>query len=328
MISEKIDAVFLWCDGADPKFRRAKDLMLKKMGLPFDEDNVGDVRFEDNEELRYALRSVSINAPWVNHIWVVTNGQRPYWLIENNRLTVVCHDEIIPAELLPTFNSVVIEMYVHRIPGLQEKYILFNDDFFIKNKVSPDFFFNGDLPVVRLRRERTIRCSCAEAEKIINEHSVSAFRETQLRAWISVCKKYGEKELLVLAHVADGMTKTAVEHTLKKYPEILKTNISPFRTGREIQRLIFQLEMIYGLGAELRIQRRANIIDKYLWFVFNKPLLESYEGAESDRTRKRILHYNPILFCLNASKNIDIENKIRSRVFLERIFAVPSPFEK
>lgn len=49
-------------------------------------------RFEDNEELRYSLRSVERHAPWVRHIFIVTNGQIPSWLnLDNPRVTVVSH---------------------------------------------------------------------------------------------------------------------------------------------------------------------------------------------------------------------------------------------
>ena len=50
-------------------------------------------RFEDNEELRYSLRSVVRYAPWVRHIFIVTNRQIPAWLnLDNPRITLVTHE--------------------------------------------------------------------------------------------------------------------------------------------------------------------------------------------------------------------------------------------
>ena len=34
-----------------------------------------DSRFRDNDELRYSLRSLEQHAPWLRHIYIVTNGQ-------------------------------------------------------------------------------------------------------------------------------------------------------------------------------------------------------------------------------------------------------------
>lgn len=60
--------------------------------LSRDED-ISASRFEDNEELRYSLRSLERFAPWVRHIYIVTNGQLPYWLnLENPRVTIVTHE--------------------------------------------------------------------------------------------------------------------------------------------------------------------------------------------------------------------------------------------
>jgi hypothetical protein len=48
--------------------------------------------------------------------------------------------------MLPTFNSGAIEMNLHHIPDLSEKFIYFNDDFFVTKKLSPDYFFTNGLP--------------------------------------------------------------------------------------------------------------------------------------------------------------------------------------
>lgn len=33
-----------------------------------------------HQELRFSLRSIEMYAPWVRNIYIVTNGQIPYWL--------------------------------------------------------------------------------------------------------------------------------------------------------------------------------------------------------------------------------------------------------
>ena len=115
MPPEKIDAVYTWCDASDPIFaKQRRDLMILK-GIPEVEELNGMVRFENHDELRYSLRSVFENLPWINHIYLITNKQRPTWLKEHPKITVVDHTEIIPSELLPTFSSVVIENYLRKL---------------------------------------------------------------------------------------------------------------------------------------------------------------------------------------------------------------------
>ncbi|XP_058842199.1 N-acetylglucosamine-1-phosphotransferase subunits alpha/beta isoform X1 [Acipenser ruthenus] len=108
------------------------------------DEDISASRFEDNEELRYSLRSVERHAPWVRHIFIVTNGQIPSWLnLDNPRVTVVAHKDIFHNEShLPTFSSPAIESHIHRIPGLSQKFIYLNDDVMFGKEVWPDDFYS------------------------------------------------------------------------------------------------------------------------------------------------------------------------------------------
>lgn len=98
--------------------------------------------YKSNDELKFSLRSLERYAPWYNKIYIVVrDGQKPNWLRTNGRLEFVEHSKIIPSKYLPTFNSLVIESFLHKIPNLSEKYIYFNDDVFLWNAVTPSMFF-------------------------------------------------------------------------------------------------------------------------------------------------------------------------------------------
>lgn len=110
-------------------------------------NGVSKARFRDHGFLRYWFRGIEKFAPWVRTIHFVTSGQKPEWLDESNpKLHLVHHRDFIPEEFLPTYNSVVIERYMYRIPGLSEHFVYFNDDFFITNPITPERFFRGGLP--------------------------------------------------------------------------------------------------------------------------------------------------------------------------------------
>ena len=102
----------------------------------------GGNRFIDNEELRYSLRSVEMYAPWVRHIWIVTNGQVPAWLnLSNPHVSIVTHADIFRnASHLPSFSSPAIEANLHRIPGLASRFVYLNDDVMFAKPVFPDDF--------------------------------------------------------------------------------------------------------------------------------------------------------------------------------------------
>uniref|UniRef100_A0A669C0G9 N-acetylglucosamine-1-phosphotransferase subunits alpha/beta n=1 Tax=Oreochromis niloticus TaxID=8128 RepID=A0A669C0G9_ORENI len=108
------------------------------------DEDVSASRFEDNEELRYSLRSIERHAPWVRHIFIVTNGQIPSWLnLDNPRVSVITHQDIfLNNSHLPTFSSPAIETHIHRIPGLSQKFIYLNDDVMFGKDVWPDDFYS------------------------------------------------------------------------------------------------------------------------------------------------------------------------------------------
>lgn len=142
-MSPKIDFVILWVDDTDPDWQS-----LCAHYAPACMDNGSDLnRFRDWGLLRYWFRSVERFAPWVNHIYFVTNGQIPSWLNPDHpKLTWIKHADYIPSAYLPTFNSNVIELWLHHIPGLSEQFVLFNDDMFLTAPVQPKDFFVGGLP--------------------------------------------------------------------------------------------------------------------------------------------------------------------------------------
>ena len=140
-----IDIVYLWVDGNDPQWRAKRHSAAKLHGAINTSEMAlyGNVegRFRDNDELRYSLRALERHFPDHGHVYLVTDGQKPAWLRPSSRLTLVDHRELIPASQLPTFDSAHIESYVHRIPGLSERFFYFNDDVFFGAPVQLDHWF-------------------------------------------------------------------------------------------------------------------------------------------------------------------------------------------
>jgi len=148
-----IDLVYMWVDGNDPEWQAKRNKYVGGSGNQ-SQEVVGVARWRDNEELRYSLRSVEKYASWINHIYIITDGQRPQWLDTSHpKITIIDHTEIMPEEALPTFNSQAIESCLHKIEGLSEHFIVGNDDTMFTLQTTPATFFNEDgSPIVRLSR--------------------------------------------------------------------------------------------------------------------------------------------------------------------------------
>lgn len=82
--------------------------------------------------------------PYIENIFIVVSSLSQVKDIDLEGCKIITHDQIIPKEYLPCFNSCTIEMFLHKIPELNEQFIYFNDDVFIIDKISKyDLFRNG-----------------------------------------------------------------------------------------------------------------------------------------------------------------------------------------
>ncbi|MCD7715797.1 MAG: stealth family protein [Lachnospiraceae bacterium] len=137
-----IDFVLTYLDANDVEWQKEKN--------KYSPDKFADVnpnRYRDWDNLQYFFRGVEKYAPWVRKIHFVTCGHLPKWLnTEHPKLHIVRHEDYIPKEWLPTFSSRCIDMNLHRIDGLSEHFVYFNDDMFLTAPVKEEVFFQNGLP--------------------------------------------------------------------------------------------------------------------------------------------------------------------------------------
>jgi hypothetical protein len=140
-----VDVVYTWVNKDDPKW-------YEMWCSTFPETPINLDRFASKDELKYSLRALSKNMPWVHKIYIVSNCSRPAWLKDHSRLKWIDHNEIFPDKsALPTFNSHAIEACLHKIPELNEHFIYFNDDILVTQPCNYyDFFDESGRSVSRL----------------------------------------------------------------------------------------------------------------------------------------------------------------------------------
>lgn len=134
-----MDIVITYVNGLDPVWQADYS---KYINVP-----VMEKRFRDWGTLKYLLRGIEVNIPFVRNVYLVVSHetQVPEW-VDKSQLKVVLHKDIIPVEYFPTFNSTTIEMFLHKIPGLDNEFVYFNDDTYPVDKcVHEDFFQDGKI---------------------------------------------------------------------------------------------------------------------------------------------------------------------------------------
>ena len=260
MSEEKIDFVIAWVDGNDPLWQAEK---AKYDNSAVMKDSNTTVRYRDWDNLRYWFRSVEKFAPWVNIIHFITWGHLPPWLnTAHPKLNIVNHRDYIPEKYLPTFSSHTIELNIHRIDGLSDKFVYFNDDMFITKPVTSEDFFKDGLPCdtfglncIYFGRNSAGHFNGSNME-VINtefENEKSKIMKRDFSKWFSV--KNGPKNVMksfLLAawewfpgfnydHLPSDLLKKTYEKVWDKYYNILdKTCMDKFRRESNVNQWLFK----------------------------------------------------------------------------------------
>lgn len=181
--SVPIDFVVPWVDGNDKRWLTQRSRVLG------DSSSMIAADYRDWDLMRFFFRGIEEFAPWVNKVHFVTWGHFPSWLnTDCEKLNIVRHEQFIPQKYLPTFSSHVIDLNVHRIEGLSEHFVYFNDDTFLLRPVQKNIFFRNDLP-----------CDCAIANPIVPKfyRSISSLMVNN----ISIINQHFSKNAVMANHL-------------------------------------------------------------------------------------------------------------------------------
>ena len=146
-----VDVVYTWVDGKDPLWLAERACFLKKENINYNKrglipEPVGASLMSFSEtELYYSIQSVKKYMSWVRKIYVVTPGHKPKESEKFQDIIFINQEDIIPKTVrTPIFNSNGIELCIHKIDGLAEHFIYFNDDFFVNRPIIiENFFYNN-----------------------------------------------------------------------------------------------------------------------------------------------------------------------------------------
>lgn len=308
-----IDLVYLWVDGSDPEWLARRCAFT---GQKFDNTEANcKGRYADNDELKYNLRAVEMYAPWIRHVFIVTDGQTPAWLDTSNpKVTVVNQNDIIPEVSRPCYNSSLIEHFLYRIPGLSEYFLYANDDMFLNRPVTPETFFTPDgLPVIRLIHARLRDWYLAFRKNVLGVPYKYYIRTLRNSAEL-VEKRYGVYYSGKPHHNIDAYLKSSCRHTGEVFgQEISEVLTNHIRKDNDIQRVIYS----YTPLAEKR---------GHLEYVTQRTSFRFliYKRSHYNKLRR----FSPTFFCMNDSEYATDSDRQRVTEFLGKRFPQKSKFEK
>jgi hypothetical protein len=318
-----IDIVYLWCDGSDPAFLRRK-----RQYVPADitEELGGKCRHMNNDELKYSLRSLEKYAPWIHHVYILTDNQKPSWLnLDNPKVTVVDLTEILSSEVLPTFNSEAIETSLHKIPGLSEFFLYANDDMLFGAKVTPGFFFTAEgLPIIRGDRKFLF-----ENYLTTNAHMRNVFRASFL-----VWKRLGDTLLFYPHHNIDAYRKSFYEEAETLFAQEHQfVRQKRFRSkNAQFRMLVHILTYVRKKGIFKQVDCLQSSWPSQAWSLLCAFVKKSDSFSDSvehvGKAHKWMIKAGKYrLFCLNDTHDSSDSARDALKVFLRELFPTPSSFE-
>lgn len=224
-----MDAVITYVDGNDPIWKKDYE---KYTNVP-----IMEKRFRDWGTLKYLLRGIERYMPFIRNVYlVVSHPSQVPDLADTEHLKIILHKDIIPEEYLPTFNCNPIEMHLHRIPGLDEEFLYFNDDMFpVAECKREDFFREGKGVIYFYKHIFTsgmYKKICRNSDRLARAASgISP----------SLC-------FVRPQHVCSPILRSECEELYDKVkPEILRTTASRTRTEEDLNQYLY-LDYMYYKG--------------------------------------------------------------------------------
>ncbi len=215
-----MDIVITYVDGNDPIWKQDYE---KYTNVP-----VMEKRFRDWGTLKYLLRGVEKNMPFIRNVYLVVShpSQVPQWADQEN-LKVVLHKDIIPQEYLPTFNSNTIETHLHRIEGLDEEYLYFNDDLFPVAPCKPEDFFRDGRGVLGFKKHLL---ACGMYKKICRNSDRLARKALGLKPKCTFLRPQ---------HICTAMLRSECEKVYDAVKDDILKSLSRTRTAQNVTQYLF-----------------------------------------------------------------------------------------
>ncbi|WP_226338257.1 stealth family protein [Arthrobacter sp. UM1] len=312
-IDFEIDVVFSWVDGNDKDFQRYRASFMENAVVGEGDD--AEARFRQINELKYALRSIHMFAPWVRRIYICTDSAVPAWLNpDHEQIRIVrAADHFEDPSVLPVFNSQAIEAQLQNIKGLSEHFLYSNDDMFFGRPLGPDMFFSPGGVTKFIEADTRIGLGDNHLDRSGFENAARVNRRL-------LFERFGRITTRHLEHTAAPLRVSVLREMEAVFEdEFRQTAASRFRQKDNIS-VTNSLYHYYTLLTGRSVQKVGAKVT-YVDTTMHSGL------AQLDKLlRKR----NQDFFCLNDGSFPEVsaqERQERVVGFLESYFPVPAPWE-
>ncbi|GAA1346528.1 stealth family protein [Falsarthrobacter nasiphocae] len=310
----EIDVVFSWVDGNNKDFQRYRASFMENAVVGEGDD--AEARFRQINELKYALRSIHMFAPWVRRIYICTDSPVPAWLNEEHEQIRIVRaaDHFEDTSVLPVFNSQAIEAQLQNIEGLSEHFLYSNDDMFLGRPLGPDMFFSPGGITKFIEADTRIGLGDNHLDRSGFENAARVNRRL-------LFERFGRITTRHLEHTAAPLRVSVLKEMRQEFAEeFIQTSASRFRQKDNISvtnSLYHYYTLLTGRSVQ-KVGAKVTYVDTTM-----------YSGLKT--LEKLLRKRNQDFFCLNDGSFPEVpaqERQERVVGFLEAYFPFPAPWEK
>lgn len=267
-----IDYVFPYVNNGEKVWQQSFIDYCKRKGREDKINSINGERYNDMGLLPILIKCIKTNMSWIRKIHIIVSNieQLPQEIIDDEKVNVVLHKDIIPKKFLPTFNSTTIEMFVPRIEGLAEHFIYGNDDMYPTNPLEPSQFFSedGNVILINLHRE-VLKLIPSQFRKVCWNNNKVLLKAFKFDVRMS------EKEYYRPYHSITPCIKEDCIKVVDKCQDRIYENIRAFRTDKQCNQYIYPVyEKFNGRVKDTSIKFKyvsnKNPVDKICEEILNK----------------------------------------------------------
>ena len=317
--NEPIDILIKYLDLRDPNLKRKKIHQIEKD--------------YDNEELKYSIRSVLTNIPWIRKIFILMPNEKvryfkDYKLIKNKIIYV--KDRDLLGYDSSDSNSIQFNIWKMDKFGISTNFIIMDDDCFIGKKLAKSDFFYVD-------KEKVVPSIVTSNIMKINENEIKKYYNLY-RFKAKKSKEEQSKDIFLYSLYLTYL------FILRIFKKIIKESIFiPRYTHNAIPVNLNELKEIYNIVyiSEYR-QVTLNTLYRHIGFIQFQTFYLSYNFIKHNKKIRNIPYkYIDIndsiisdykkysLFCINTgSFKYSNLTFYKAKITMEYLFPYPTPYEK
>ena len=314
---EPIDVLIKYIDLKDPNLIRNEIHQIEKD--------------YDNEELRYSVRSIFKNIPWIRKIFILMPNEKVRYFKEYNLIKnkiVYVKDKDILGYDSSNCNAFIYRYWKMKKFGISDNIILMDDDFFIRNKLEKkDFFYvknNKVIPYITTSNFVKTYKGNVQKNCEIYERKAKSSKEEQNEDIFLYVKFLTYNFIYNIFNVSLNESLFIPFYTHNAIPINLND-------AKEVYDLIYNSKYKYGtLDCHYR----------YFEFIHFQIFISAYTFIKYKRKVNHISHkyvqlnkslttnYKVSLFCINKGAGYyPYLQLFKEKIILEYLFPVPSPYE-